>query len=145
MSTISNIQDYRNKQNENDFAEKVINLIEPNNYRTNTLEIVLKSVSKIMYFSGDVEPNEARKVRICETVQLLRVSSSQRYSVTLYDGIARLAFDGDYFYDLYFKDCLSDDLKAELFKCLDMECALNFLFSEMKQNKFNTSINELLK
>jgi hypothetical protein len=148
MAIITNLEDYRNNQSatarEKAFCESALNLIEDSNYTTNSLKQLLSVSTKIVYFSGGLEQNEHREVNICDQMQLLRAASMQRFTFEMIGEVARLSFDDEYFYDVYFKDYISTDLKSGLLKTLDLECEINWLKFQIQKQKFKAGMNELL-
>jgi hypothetical protein len=122
------------------FAEQLIdNLPEPTIYKTDALSVLLTQCEKIVYFSGDIEPGEARKIAQVEKSQLLRAASLQKFQVVDLHYIVRLMFDGDYFYDLYIENDTSK-LLADVAIDIDQ----NHQLAAKAQTDFNKMIDKKL-
>ena len=144
MSKIINFSEHHNEKLEKKFTNDVLDLIELPDYRVDTLKIILRSVSNIMHFSGDIEGDESREVTSCDPAQLVRAAGNQLFTLSAKGEIIRLTFDGDYFYDLYFYGYVTQELRECMINTLTMECDINSLLSVKNQHAFNDGLNNLL-
>jgi len=101
------------------FANEFIGAIELPELSVEHLTAVLSNASKIVFFSGDVEPGESRTIRLAKPKQLIRAAGNQCFTAALLGDIIRLTFDGDYLYDIYV------DGAAELIEGLRVEANHN--------------------
>ncbi len=98
---------------------------------------VLQGVTKVVYFSGDIEEGESRQARIVEGNQLLRAASSQLYTYEVFEQHIRIEFDGEYIYYLYLDELhTSANIIVILKKMLEAS-------QEIRRSQFDNFANSL--
>lgn len=144
MATVTDLQAVRESKDAEAFSKKLVGDVLLDEFELNTagLAMALAHVDKAVFFSGDVEEGEARKARVCEGAQLLHAAKHQLYSYSLHGSRLRLAFDGDYLYDLYFKDSLTVDFLEKIIDVIKSEHSLNFTKKLIQSLKFQISLTQ---
>jgi hypothetical protein len=146
MNKVTNLADYKKTKAADAFSEEMVNAVEIPNYKTDCLRLITSYAERIVYFSGDVEEGEKRAVKTVNAEQLLNASSTLLFNIELLSkSILRLNFDGEYFYDLYFETHLTSELITLCIETLKAEIEVNQIQNRINQEKFNNTVNNLLK
>lgn len=111
-------------------------------YVLETLKMLVDCSVRVVYFSGDIEPGQAREKRVCNPEQLLKASTTQVFDIQDMGGIIRLSFDGEYFYDLYLTQSLIEptSFRDQLLKCFETEAKCNRKIAEYNSALFQAVI-----
>jgi hypothetical protein len=133
------------KASADNFAFAMVDAVKLPEFNTEALKLLTQACKNIMYFSGDVEPGEARNVKAGDPADLLRAAGNLQYQVSMIPDAVRLSFDGEYIYNLYFHAHVNSELQNKLLVLLAEEQQQNKNKAEKLQNAFNKSIENLLK
>lgn len=145
QSQVISFQERKAEKQATEQASKILGLTEMPELETYALEVLLKGTAKINFFSGDIEPGEARTSCLCPAEAVVEPATVQRFEVEMLGGTSvRLRFDGDFMYILYLHDFLTADLVQDLVDNVREEQKINAVIESFKRERFNQGFDKIL-